>query len=139
MGYYSDVAIVIRGKEELILPQIASLNLTGGEPTIKVLKEFCVRRTTPGCVVMVYEAKDIEWHRAYPDVSARIDVFHHFEELSFNTPDLDGAFICMGEASDDIKESFFGDNGRDLARVSRSLECDYGHDPTEDIRNTTTE
>lgn len=151
MGYYSNVAIVIRGKAEFMLTQIASLKLTGDEHTAEALKEFCVTRDGQDLVVMAINQADVKWYDRYPDVQAFNAIFRHFEEfacaaeahaldatLASETHALDGAFVRVGEDIKDIEETYFGNNAEDLARVYRGVECEYPTDKRKDIRHNLT-
>ena len=137
MGYYSDVSIVIRGKEEFMLPQIASLNLTGDQHIQDALKEFCIMRASNNHIVLVAKFEGVKWYDSYPDVRAYDTIYRHFQSLAEDekTPDLEGAFARVGEEINDTEEEAFGDFGYDLCRVYRSLECEYEPDETRDIRH----
>lgn len=153
MGYRSNVRMVIQGPKELILTWFGALNLTGNTAMHDATKEWLIMedgvQETVGepdvpLAVAILGQGGSNWrrHESYEDVAAHEAVFRHFEELYDNFPNerpyslLAGAFVRIGEDTDDIETSYWGDEPYDLLSVRRTIDCPYDDKHSTDLRES---
>lgn len=157
MGYSSNVRMVIRGPQEVLLREFATLRLNGNDIMKAALDEWVVMGSEPiafmatptdsklthidaAVAILGKGGVDWKWYDNYPDVQAHTRVYRHFEELYSEcdaiSPEvfLCGAFVRIGENNDDVHSEDFGEEGCDLARPVRSIECFYDDIDKPDLR-----
>lgn len=147
MGYRSDVRMVIRGPEEVILREFANLRLLGDNVMQGALDEWHVvdingpaQASRYALAILGEGGTNWKWYSDYPDVQAHTRVFEHFRKLHEDAEPksleeiLDGAFVRLGEDTCDIDEEYFGESPYDLARPVRSIECSYDITGRPDLR-----
>lgn len=157
MGYESNVRMVVRGPKEVILREFAALRLNGDDIKKEALDEWKVMDDDPitfmatptdtklthmdaAVAILGAGGTHWKWHKAYPDVQAHTHIYQHFEELySECEPDspeafLCGAFVRIGENDDDIESEDFGEEGYELARPVRTIDCHYDKLNSPDLR-----
>jgi hypothetical protein len=124
MGYRSDVAYTIRfeGDEDEKNRQSFYTFLAEAKckDEYKIAldevdideKELCIN----------YEVSGVKWYDSFPEVESHKKLFALAEEYcSSLTCPIAGKYIRMGEETDDIEESSFGDYDYDWLYVSRQI------------------
>lgn len=110
MGYHSDVAIVIKGRKNLVVKELTKLKLLGkAESIIEAIDGGVLEPvnypTGKKFVRFAMHFVGIKWYRGDPFVEAVMAVYANFEK---DTSNFSGEFIRVGEESDDIERMQFG-------------------------------
>lgn len=125
MGYRSDVAYVITGKKDELIPIIMTFRLTYEDPEYSraVLNE-CSYALNDDELTIKFEAH-CKWYEGFSDVDSHIAFFNAFRDAVSENEDssINGAFARIGEDETDIVTECFGtDDPYDLVHVIRSIE-----------------
>ena len=136
MGYRSNITMVIHGKEEDVLGLWAQFRLKN--PYDNALNDplgtgsTTIRKEGANAII-TFQAEDWKWYGDFPDVQRVEALWDFFNKKQGDEYPLDGIFIRIGENDDDVETRTFGENG--LARVRRSIDCDYPVCPDDDVRS----
>lgn len=124
MGYRSEIVVRIKHndpiKMKLIFADCMLQQLPWYKYTLAHLHEWNAQHWNPEEGILLH-AEDWKWYDRFDVVIQTEALWHHFNELGANDSSLHGAFIRIGEETDDIDEQHFND-GWNLASVHRSLE-----------------
>ncbi len=139
MGYRSYGRMVFEGEKDVVIALVADLKLRGDEVMHKALDEMVLwvrgERANFGL-----EYSGWKWYDSYPHIQAFECIWSTFKERFEGTddeaPDLNGAFIRVGEDDDDIDRRYFGDDPYDLATTHVGIEGLSIPPKNQDIRNT---
>ena len=157
MGYSSDVRMVIRGPQEVLLREFAILRLNGDDVMKESLDEWVVMESEPiafmatptdtqlthtdaAVAVLGKGGVNWKWSNSYPEVQAHTKIYGRFEELYIESGAtslesfLHGAFVRIGEDENDVESNDFGEGDHDLARPVRSIDCFYDDIYKPDLR-----
>lgn len=131
MGYRSDVRILISGPKDELLAAFASFVLEGVQK--EWLDEFIIADDGPGQAVAIlgHGGTNWKWYDDYEDVQAYERIWNYFsgrDDVFF------GAFVRVGEDSEDVEQRYFGSYGGDLAWTSTRIVTEYDGTVLTDIR-----
>ena len=131
MGYSSQVAYLITGDKEVVLPFIAKLRLVYPE-TAEALADITVGKINEELYYIAYSHEDIKWYSDYEYVESHAKIWDLAAEMG---EELSGSFRRIGEDAGDIEERDFGngDSSCDLS-ISRQINLNVGLGKDHDIR-----
>lgn len=72
----------------------------------------------------VFYNEDVKWYDGYEPVDGVNNLYAFFEELDDGEGKYRGAFCRIGEDQTDVTVEHFGEDGWELAEVSRSIDID---------------
>ena len=129
MGYRSQIHFTILGKRDAVISQIVAFRLSDPKPE-EALK-WCCFLPAGDDLAIKFHGDDWKWYPDYEDVGALTRLFKFFKDAEEN-PDselrFEGAFVRVGEDSDDIETTYFGDDPYELEQVSRAVHSQFDFD-----------
>jgi hypothetical protein len=135
MGYRSSGACRVRGPKEQVLGVLARLRFLGNAEVNKQLTEtVSLQRSGENHLVIGFDIQDWKWYDSYPDVQALEAIWGAFQEAQQDTaPDLNGAFVRIGEDDGDTETRYFGDGSYELVQVNRGWDTDEPLEPEKNL------
>lgn len=133
MGYRSDIRIIISGPKDELLAAFASFVLEGVQK--EWLDEFIIADDGPGQAVAIlgHGGTNWKWYDDYEEVQAYERIWNYF---SGRDDVFSGAFVRVGEDSEDVEQRYFGSYGGDLAWTSTRIVTEYDNRSLIDIRRS---
>lgn len=133
MGYRSDVRMIISGPKDELLAAFASFVLEGVQK--EWLDEFIIADDGPGQAVAIlgHGGTNWKWYDDYKDVQAHVRIWNYF---SGRDDVFSGAFVRVGEDSEDVEQRYFGSYGDDLACAETRIVTDFDGHSLIDIRRS---
>ena len=133
MSYRSDIRILISGPKDELLAAFASFVLEGVQK--EWLDEFIIADDGPGLAVAIlgHGGTNWKWYDDYEDVQAYERIWNYFsgrDDVFF------GAFVRVGEDSEDVEQRYFGSYGDELAWTSTRIVTEYDNRSLIDIRRS---
>lgn len=129
MGYHSDVAYTIRAEHDndkkAVHTFFTFLAEAKSKPECKIaMDEVDVDEKEMTITFYTYG----KWYESDPSVcshEALWELAKEYDNMENTTSALAGAFVRMGEDTDDIRQDFFGNFDYDWVRVERKLHMDW--------------
>lgn len=133
MSYRSDIRMLISGPKDELLAAFASFVLEGVQK--EWLDDFIIADDGPGQAVAIlgHGGTNWKWYDAYEDVQAYERIWNYF---SGRDDVFLGAFVRVGEDSEDVEQRYFGSYGGDLAWISTRIVTEYDNRSLIDIRRS---
>lgn len=133
MGYRSDVRMIISGPKDELLAAFASFALEGVQK--EWLDEFIIADdgSRQAVAILGHGGTSWKWYDDYEDVQAYERIWSYFGERD---DVFSGAFIRVGEDSEDIEQRYFGAYGDELAWTSSQIVSEYDDRRLIDIRSS---
>lgn len=134
MGYRSDVAYIIVGKDEDMIPFLIKMRLEAG-PEHKALEECVVSQLKPDYMYIGFRCEDVKWYDSYKDVAWHDTLWNTISDNEL----FEGRFVRVGEDDDDLENKSFGNGDMDLweyLSITRHLDVGFSTDAKDDIRAT---
>jgi hypothetical protein len=142
MGYRSHIIFVVKGEKQAVINGLAAFRLANAftKDQLDALAEVqqidseacCINEdktvTTTPILILKFEGQDQKWYDDYPEVQALLKLYGYFEDYVAEGDEevyFEGAFGRIGEEDNDTESRSFGDEGYDLVRISRNMECAY--------------
>lgn len=131
MGYYSQVAFVVRGPKDTIIPKLMTFRMQYKDPLeAKKAIDACTYHlnTSTDEFTIRFHDESTKWYDGYPDVDALNALYRVFELVGEDTDEVEGAFCRVGEDNSDIAEERFGGSGDWPVCIVTHIEidCDAG-------------
>lgn len=127
MGYRSEVAMAIYGNTEAMNDIIKYFDEEFeklSDDTKQFIKDEI--NITDNKIIVHYDS--IKWYEWYDYVLFFNDVWKYSEQ--FDTDGINGEYIIIGEALDDIEEQSFGDNRKWMLTITRTININKIDDPS---------
>lgn len=126
MGYRSQVAFVIRGDEEEMIPLIMSYRMTYKDSKeAKTALDSCTYRKSSKSITIRFYDESIKWYDSFEGVQALTELFDHFQETAeTDGSSISGRMLRIGEDDSDVESSGYGADYWDLVYMNRSIEID---------------
>lgn len=130
MGYYSQIAFVVRGPKDTIIPKLMTFRKQYKNPLeAKKAIDACTYHlnTSTDEFTIRFHDESIKWYDGYPNVDALNALYKTFD-LDEDGDEVEGTFCRVGEDNSDVVVERFGDSGNWLVSVVTTLDFD-GCDP----------
>ena len=139
MGYYSQVAFVVRGPKDIIIPKLMTFRMQYKDPLeAKKAIDACTYHlnTTTDEFTIRFHDESVRWCDGYPDVDALNALYETFDTDEDGEGEVEGAFCRVGEDNSDIAEERFGASGDWPVCIVTHIEinCDPGKPLAEVLR-----
>ena len=141
MGYRSHVTFVVTGPRERVLALLAHWRLAGNRHMREALDELIVMphgKAEDDLLAICFDESDTKWYPSYPDVQALERIWSECcrleEPEDSGETGFEGAFVRIGEDSDDNETRNLGAYGCELISLSRVVECAVELDRAKDVR-----
>lgn len=124
MGYRSDVAYVITGKKDEMVPIIMTFRLTYEDPKYsRMVLDECRYELNGDELTIKFETYG-KWYEGFSDVDSHTAFMDAFEAAANanEKSSISGAYARIGEDDTDIVTNYFGTDPYDLIHVIRSIE-----------------
>ncbi len=128
MGYRSQVRFTVRGKHDDVVAALVTFRLENSLASKAI--GLCNFIKDGDDMVIKFQADDWKWYSGYEDVDTLNSLFKHFRDSAEDDDKFEGAFVRIGEETNDIEEDFFGNDPYELERAYTHLDSAYDYDET---------